>query len=223
VAARALLTACALVAACVLAALAGCGSRPAHEPRATTYHALVEVVNDANVRQSVPGNRSTYRFRFLVIPGAVFGNPGRTDVLTLTAKIGDNVVLSESTLLDGMQPLAATIDPAMSGGGLLVEPAETRFARLATLGNVASGTETVAGTVFVDPSTRAAVALVYFDRPCRMSGTVGVGASRKAVYDVTIPTAGLHWLYIGKPEPDVYRVELADIEPHTIVLGVRLR
>ena len=219
---------------CILLWLTGCASNqpstsaattsPAQSrPKASVYHALVEVVNDANVRQTVPGDRSSYSLSFPVIAGSVIGKPGNTDLVALTAQIGDNLRLSEATLLNGLQSAATTIDPDHAAHGLVVDPADTRFARLATMGSSKSIIETVDSALFVDPSTRVAVVLLYFDRPCRVSGTVNMGQSRQATYDIVIPNAGLHWAYVQKPTADTYHFERADIEPRTVVLGLRMR
>jgi hypothetical protein len=81
--------------------------------------------------------------------------------------------------------------------GLKIDPANTRFARIATTIAVPNANDPdVVG--FVDSGSRNSVLAVFFDRPCRLSGRLIThqeqGDPIVLTADVVVSKAGISWL-----------------------------
>ena len=131
------------------------------------------------------------------ISGEVYGTT-QAEFKTLgfgrSATIG--LPLSELERLSARR--ATALNSAAAAAGFTITPSDARLVRVAT---VLLSTEPAwhsAGTSLADAVTMKTLVLVYFDRPCRLSGAViahpSSGGTRTDNYDVVIEKAGLNWL-----------------------------
>ncbi len=99
---------------------------------------------------------------------------------------------------------ATTITPDAVASGWKITPADTRFIRVA-VGPVHEDTLSGPYTFrWVSADSNRLLILAYFDRPCRLTGTVPVAAATEGIsaylVDVVIDKPGMHWLEIRKDE-----------------------
>jgi hypothetical protein len=73
-------------------------------------------------------------------------------------------------------------------------PADTRIIRVATNLNYEELHRHLPNTKFTDLQSGNLLMLVYFDRPCRLSGVIAEQGGDTDTVDVTVGQAGLHWL-----------------------------
>jgi hypothetical protein len=131
------------------------------------------------------------------VPGAIFGDPHyspkRTEGLGNAASLPINL----STLRAEMDQQATTISVATEKAGWRIDPGDTRLARLATA--ITTDKRRRFGVGFMDSVSKNRLLLVFFDRPCRLTGTVVTPENGTTTYsiDVVIESAGLHWLQIA--------------------------
>lgn len=82
-------------------------------------------------------------------------------------------------------------------GGLRIEPNDTRFGRVATT----IGLSETLGTLKVGfrdhVASKYVLVLVFFDRPCRLTGTLRASNGQIWSANVAIEKAGLAWLKMG--------------------------
>lgn len=132
-----------------------------------------------------------------VIPGAIFGAPHYS---LQTERLGEvsTLPVNFSELRTVLNQQSAMIAADATAAGWKIDPGDTRFARVAT---TISHEGTRAGQLmigFVDSISKKNLLLVFFDRPCRLTGTVVVhsrdGATTTFAVDVTVDKAGLYWL-----------------------------
>lgn len=126
------------------------------------------------------------------IAGAISGNPKRPLQTVRIAK-RPTIEIDLGSLAAAIEPQAATITATAAAAGLQVAPADTKIARVSTLLEWKGTPGSQLYIAFVDSDDSAFVTLVFFDRPCRLVGSVKDGKST-TVYDVTIEKAGLIWL-----------------------------
>jgi hypothetical protein len=130
-----------------------------------------------------------------VIPGGVFGAPHYP---LQTERLGKILTLpiNLSDLLVTLNEQSATLTNDAETAGWRIDPTETRFARVATTISHEGTSSLMIG--FVDSASKSNLLLVFFDRPCRLTGTVLVhpreGQTTTFVVDVTVEQAGLNWL-----------------------------
>ena len=129
------------------------------------------------------------------IPGDIRGSPNQT--LQLVHLIETSVLaINTDEFSDKMRREMSRETDDFLISGLSVEPSETLFARVSVTflrkGSPAYGM--VVG--FINANSYAPMTLFYFDRPCRMSGTISddSGAASQITYDVDVKRAGLTWL-----------------------------
>jgi hypothetical protein len=112
---------------------------------------------------------------------------------------------------------ATVLTPNALADGLVTAPKETRIARLATV--VYQKPEKGLGrSTFRRIAAHESLILVYFDRPCYLSGAIHTRESEIA-YDVNVDKAGLQWLKIVKKSSTRYAVS-ASKSPQEIFLRI---
>lgn len=88
--------------------------------------------------------------------------------------------------------------------GWHVVPAETRFSRVSTGFKYMGSPHPARAAGFKDTATGDYLLLVFFDRPCRLTGIVIIpptpGDVTTNVFDVNIDKAGFHWLATHKDQ-----------------------
>jgi hypothetical protein len=81
-----------------------------------------------------------------------------------------------------------------AASGWKIAPADTRLIRVATNLNYEAPHRQLPMTKFVDLQSDRLLMLVYFDRPCQLTGAIAERAGSHDEVDVTVGEAGLHWL-----------------------------
>lgn len=165
-------------------------------------------------QRSVPGFIDFVTIRVAVIPGSIFGPPGKEENLVERAEMGSAVPLDMGRLLQMGSSNASTLE---KNTALMVEPQDMRFARLGTLA-VRPYTDDVLGSgSFMDKKSREYLVLLYADRPGLISGTICVESTKVNIH-VSIDRAGLHWIKIKNLTRTLYEFDNAN--PSEIAFGV---
>jgi hypothetical protein len=132
-----------------------------------------------------------------VIPGAIAGKPSRTLQVVRIAKLSVieiNLDSFETATIKQAAPMTA----AFAESGLRIDPVDTRFARASTLLKYSGVLPGDLFVEFADQDSKNPLTLVYFDRPCRLTGARAIanggGERLTLVYDVTVEKPGLNWL-----------------------------
>ena len=214
-----------VIALLVVVLLTGCatitGTHSARDAGAMTeLLATVEYIDDRNQvidAQYQPGHLLLV---FPYIPGQIFGTPGSDLLFTERLTPGGTLHLELESALPGLQEGAATLRATADSEGLSVKPARTRLARIGTFPFDAKTLEPLGEGGFIDGRTREHMILVYFDRPCVLSGTLNVD-QEVYVHDIVIPAAGFHFLRIQQTGAGRYVLSRAD-ETSRIVFSIHL-
>jgi hypothetical protein len=105
-----------------------------------------------------------------------------------------------SELQTELDQQSATITVGAAKAGWRIEPAETRFARLGTSFAIADKNLGPFAAGLADSVSKNILFIVFFDRPCRLTGTVVTPENGATTYtiDATIEKAGLNWLEVTK-------------------------
>jgi len=174
-------------------------------PAATTGHRAVKTLKtgmvDSNARLiEAPANDWDLHVTLRAIPGAFGGYPVERHSMLLPIRFGDAFDLSMADLEDTIAPLAQRASEQTTASGVSVQPAETRFLRVATFYYDARSGADVMGAGFLDPATGEHVTLSYFDRPCTVRGTVQNGDGTVSIA-LDVPAAGLYWVRSDHTDP----------------------
>ena len=134
------------------------------------------------------------------IPGTIFGDP-RAPFGSVTINTDHSLSIDLSRLQE-VGKHATRINAEGIGFGWKIHPGGTRFSRVSTTFNSAGSALDVKKVGFFDLEGNEVLLLVFFDRPCRLTGTInippGQGDFMHYLYDVTIDRAGFNWLAIHK-------------------------
>jgi hypothetical protein len=139
------------------------------------------------------------------IPGDVYG---ATQADFKTLGIGSSTTIAvPMTELERFSAKSATrLTAEAAAAGFTLTPSDARLVRIATGLLSKEPRWHFAPTRLADSSTKKTLTLVYFDRPCRLSGAVIThppgGGTRTDNYDVVIEKAGLNWLESTKVGED---------------------
>jgi len=125
------------------------------------------------------------------IPGTVFGNP-QPPFISLKLS-GDLTLQIDLNRLREIGEQATTITAQGIESGWNVVPTDTRFSRVST--NFEYQGSQANRTGLADATSGNTLLLVFFDRPCRLTGTIHTPSRAsdfsKYVFDVTVEKAGL--------------------------------
>ena len=105
--------------------------------------------------------------------------------------------------------------------GLTVEPREVRMARLATLALDSDSDEGIATTGWSDDATGDSLVIAYFDRACRISGSLSEGEHQYR-FNVTVPEEGYFWLRGRKLTQETSEMVVSE-KPAQLLLLLALR
>jgi hypothetical protein len=166
----------------VVLLLLGIGGCSTDRPTARAVHCRIQI--DSSLPESAEAG---VRIWMGAVPGDLFGRYSNESVLDLVVDKPESFTLSLPVVESGLarQALVAR------SGALQVEPADTRIARLATLGGLSGVAESrffLSG--FRDPKTHEVVVLFYANRPCVIRGTFSAGHQ----YTLHIAHKGLSWI-----------------------------
>lgn len=172
---------------------------------ATSKHRVVKTLRTGRVdshRQLIdaPANDWDLHVTLRAIPGAFGGHPLDRHAMLIPIRLGDTFDLAMSDLEDTIAPLAQRASEQTTASGVSVQPAETRFLRVATFYYDARSGADVMGAGFLDPASGEHVTLSYFDRPCTVRGTVQDGDGTISIA-LDVPVAGLYWVRSDDTDP----------------------
>jgi len=152
-----------------------------------------------------------------VIPGSVWG---QSKAMLQTVHIGhDSVVQLDLAGLSAKAGRQVAQLRQREGESLQVSPPDTQFARVAT--GVWFSNRTVEFAIgFYDSETTDSLTLLYFDRPCRLSGSaVYAKSASRFDYDVETESSGLVWM-LSKHDGPSHVSESRALMPHpTVIVG----
>jgi len=201
--------------------LSGCSSpnRVGVQNSPDVVAAFVETV-DAKYQsqQSTLGLRDV-TLKFSLIPGSIFGAPSTGDVLIERTQVGNTFNLDLRRLGDSAARLASPLNPRMAEAGMVIEPRNTRLARVGTFVFDTQTDQSSAAGMFIEPGTRDALALVYFDEPCRIAGLMRMGEI-EARHDIVIPGRGLHWIGIRESAGNHFYLWTSKVSER-VIFGIR--
>lgn len=179
-------------------------------------NAFVEVVDAKG--QPRPAVIDEVTVRFPLIAGSIFGSPQSGDILVERARVGSSLSLDVERMRSAGARFASPAEPHVVSAGLVVEPRNARFARFGTFVTEALSSKAIGYGSFIDSKSRTALALVYFDEPCRISGVMRAGRL-EAKHSISIRTAGLHWVRIKEVASSTFELDNAD-EFQEVTIGV---
>lgn len=125
------------------------------------------------------------------LSGAFFGTPDTDSRWSVRANSDDQYELSIEQLQTELSASAAPFD--VTETALMLEPQTTR---LATINSYVLSTfdgEPLGISRWQNQRSKREMMLVYFDRPCRVLGSVFNGDT-EIRFNVSVPEAGLYWL-----------------------------
>lgn len=198
--------------------LSGCamtGRLPDTSRGLTELNAGVEYIDDDNQTLDARFQPGQLALMFPYVTGQIFGNPGSDMLFTelLTPQGGLHLDLARA--LPGLARGASTLQASENTEGLSIRPAGTRLARIGTFPFDARTREPLGEGGFLDARTREHLILVYFDRPCVVSGTLHAdGAAFR--HDITVPAPGFHFLRVHRL--DALRYELTRVDAASSVI-----
>jgi len=202
-------------------------SLPPIEAQSTNTALEIPVVMRTADGNEVPVDARPSDLTLLIgaVTGSIVGKPGRY-VSSLRIGRARSFTL-DLAWLGGQSAQAVAIDRHFDralSSSVKISPVATRFARLATL--TSSKNRYLSSFVqFADSETRDSLLLVYFDRPCRLSGTVVTQEGRAMAtsdYAVTIDSAGWAWLSVKEVGPSHYSITRATM-PHAALVITEFR
>ncbi|MGB5538789.1 MAG: hypothetical protein WBO37_01720 [Gammaproteobacteria bacterium] len=205
------------------ALLGGCAGGPVlrHAESLTVVRATVEYVDDNNLVVDARFQPRHIVLVFPYVPGQIFGSPGSELLFTQLLTPRSELQLALENALPGLQDGATRLQTVAETAGLTIRPAQTRFARIGTFPFDAKTLEPLGEGGFTDGSTREHLILMYFDRPCVLSGTLYIDQD-EYVHDITIPAAGFHFLRVQQQGAGRHLLSRAEVTSG-IVFSIRLQ
>ena len=214
---------CGIVVVSLAAVLAACTAPSRLSSDADSISVAVRFVNAVGDPILADDRPAEVSLLLGAIKGEIAGSQNRTLQTVRIAKL-PAIEINFKSLSSAIGQQASTLTSSGSAAGLQVTPADTKFARVSTFlkWREWSGRPSL-NIGFADPDDDSStLTLVYFDRPCRLTGTVNrlnFGEKTKFSYDVTIEKAGLSWLItipMGSTE-SVMRVAPAWMRPTLLI------
>jgi hypothetical protein len=184
----------------LLLSVVGCTTTPRLP---TTDAGLVTVpieFEDYSGQPTVKGPRDSQLW-LGAISGEIYGTT-QAEFKTLGIGRSATIVLPMSELERLSARSATVLNSAAAAAGFNLIPSDARLVRVATSLLSEDPVWHSASTNLADAVTKKTLVLVYFDRPCRLSGAVithpASGGTRTDNYDVGIEKAGFTWLETTK-------------------------
>jgi len=189
---------CGIVVVSLVAMLAAC-TAPSRLPAGSdSISVAVRFVNSAGDPILADDRPVDASLLLGAIAGEIAGSQNRTLQTVRIAEL-PTIEINLRSLSSAIGQQAATLTSSGVAAGLQVTPADTKFTRVSTFLKWRKWRGRHSLQIgFADPDDDSStLTLVYFDRPCRLTGTVERlyrGEKETFVYDVTIEKAGLSWL-----------------------------
>ena len=192
-----------------------------HAESLTVVRATVEYVDENNLVVDAQFQPGHIVLVFPYVPGQIFGSPGSELLFTYLLTPQSELQLELENALPGLQDGAALLKTVEETAGLTMRPAQTRLARIGTFPFDAKTLEPLGEGGFIDSSTREHLILMYFDRPCVLSGTLYTDQD-EYVHDIAIPAAGFHFLRVQQQGAGRHLLSRA-VDTSGIVFSIRLQ
>jgi hypothetical protein len=162
------------------------------------------------------------------IAGSIGGIPDRTLQVVRISKLSA-IEINLGTFEAAVGQQAVTMTAAAAASGLRIDPVDTRFARASTLLNHSGALRGPLVVEFADKDSKNVLILMYFDRPCHLTGTKEIadrtrgGEKPTLVYDVIVEKPGLSWLVRTAEGASGFRMHAADepVRPILVVAPVQ--
>jgi hypothetical protein len=189
--------------------VSGCSSPPPAADKQSEIMIVPVKFGDVGGDTIGPQERPVKAFvTFGAISGTMLGSaPGPKLAVPIDAGPALSINLSELQEYMRQHSATMTATPGLTST-LTIDPIDTGFARVAHFVRYESAPRAPGPSRFVDSGSKDNLLLVYFDRPCHLTGTLTYGGAEPGSreYDVVIEHAGLNWLAATKKGPDDYSV-----------------
>ena len=198
-----------------LALLAACAA-PAAQPdlrSAQTLPMTLEIIDSEHRRLPSGLQSAPFAVEFAFITGALFGQVDTDTVLEVSGRPGQTVDIDLAKLRSEASRVARSLRPGALPPGVQLQPLDAEIARVAT------GADGGAAAGLIDAESRAGLLLVYFDRPCRIYGTMR-DRDAESIVDVAIPSAGMHWIRTRRISDKQFQTDT--VATPRVVIGLQL-
>lgn len=175
----------------------------------------VEYLDENGARVSPEFQPKSLLLEFPYIPGQVFGSTSDEPVFIVPVSVGSTVTVKLVAEEAGLKEVAAPLRPGADTRGLTVTPENARFARMGTFPHDARNYAMIGGGGFLDPATRDALILMYFDRACTLSGVIALD-SGEARHSIDVPGAGFYWIRAVKLDNNDFVLSRAESRENAI-------
>lgn len=187
----------ALVALVALGTSAGAPAQVTEGQSPRILRVDVKHVDENNLPLSSSQGPDTIAIVLALVPGELFGAPAGRPIAVQQLSDSRQFELDLNLLGERVEGETAPLTDNAARSGLVIAPEATRIARVATFAANPVTRRTIGYTGFTDSVSREPLLLVYFDRPCRVSGVVR-WMGEEYFHDVTIAHRGFHWLRISE-------------------------
>jgi hypothetical protein len=146
----------------------------------------LQPINDATLPNTIP-------LRVSLIPGNISGVADSPALFEFPLKVGEEKSLNLASAQQAVERSAAPLTKQGADSGLTITPPDAKFARFSTVVAYLDTDKGVGGASFRGSRRNETLLMVYFERPCKVSG---VTHSRTATvtYNVGIARSGVHLL-----------------------------
>jgi hypothetical protein len=182
----------------LVAVAAGCAGPRAGMllPDGSTTHVIgarVEWIDSERRAVPPPSTAKELLLVFSPISGQIDGFYASPPLQTVHARPAGRFLLDLRMMTGKIDAASTTLVKNGFTRGLVMTPQETRFARVATQARDAATDKGIGATVFLEPTSRDYLVMVFVDRSCAYTGTVRIG-NDIVEYDVRLEHGGFHWL-----------------------------
>jgi hypothetical protein len=157
-----------------------------------------------------------FRVELSFIGGAIFGRPTTKEILEPSIDDDYRFALDVDALAEEAERASTRVSDQI--GDLVIEPAATSLARVATFTMDSSMKKPVGSTAWLDGETNEILLLIHFDRACTIKGRLSE-QEREYRFDVAIPQPGFSWLRYKRADEKVTNIVLTTW-PSTVALSV---
>ena len=153
---------------------------------------------------------------FPSIKGQIFGIPRRPILTEVT--VSDNQPFIVELPIIKSSDSAVLADTRLTTG-LLIQPAQTKMLRVATMAFEKETRQPFAAGSLIDAETGDNLILMYFSKPCSITGSVKSTGLRYD-HDIKIKTAGWHWIAGTQPSAGVSRLRALRGQPNKVEFAI---
>ena len=205
---------CGILVTSVAALTNGCATANRLAAEADSINVSVKFVDANGDTLPIAERPSNPSLRLGAIGGTTAGWPNKT--LQTDPITKQSIVQIDLNSLEAAIEQQAKTMTTEAARYLQVVPADTKFARVSTLLDWRGPPAGTLSVAFLDPNdSKNSLGLVFFDRPCRMTGTTTSksGEKRTLVVDLTITKPGLTWIVVA---PDGTDGSVMSVAPGTM-------